>query len=167
MPLPSKRIAIIGSFRQNYKEILEAWTVFTEAGLEVTSPKGSPIIGEGIPFVRFQTDALNLNDNDIQSLALHRILRAHLTYVVAPRGYIGNTTSYEIGRVIQAGHALYFSETPKDLPIHVPSSHVIQPKALMALLSASEWQPGWIYDESNNENYQLERELLDGIYRPD
>src|SRR4051794_5310793 len=112
-------IAIIGSFRQHYKEVLDAWEVFTRAGIEVTSPKGTSILEGGIPFVRFESDEGRLSDEEVQLIALHRILRASVVYTVAPNGYVGRTTCYEIGRIIQARKPIYFSERPVDLPISI------------------------------------------------
>ncbi|GAB1511728.1 hypothetical protein JCM33774_37700 [Actinophytocola sp. KF-1] len=92
-----RTVAIIGSFRQHYPDVLVAWLEFRDAGWEVTSPLGSQVIEEGIPFVRFRTDEPAWDDPTVQTAALHRILRACLTYVVAPGGYVGRTTCYELG----------------------------------------------------------------------
>lgn len=117
--------AVIGSFRQHYGAVLGAVEAFRAAGWHVTSPLGSGIVREGIPFVRFESDDAALDDNAVQALALHRILRADMTYVVAPDGYVGRTTCYEIGRLVQAARPVYFSNPPADLPLLVPSSHVL------------------------------------------
>jgi hypothetical protein len=162
-----KSVAIIGSFRQHYKEVLEVWKIFSQAGIEVTSPKGAKIMDESIPFVRFETDASELDDHSVQSLALHRILRADLTFVVAPSGYIGRTTCYEIGRIIQAGRPLYFSEHPLDLPITIPESHIIKAEELARKLLSTDWEPTWLYNMTIDLASSLERELINGNYRLD
>lgn len=118
-------VSIIGSFRQFYDDVLRAWRSFTAAGWLITSPRGSSIIRPGIPFVRFVTDPAGWDDATVQTAALHRILRADLTYVVAPAGYLGRTTCYELGRIVQADQPVYFSTRPKDLPIAVPDDHVV------------------------------------------
>lgn len=122
----SWKIAIIGSFRQHYDAVLSAWEIFTSKGHEVTSPHGKPILKDGIPFVRFSSDPEDLDDFAVQSIALHRILRADFVYVVVPKGYIGKTTCYEVGRIIQAKQPIFFSEKPEDLPLRVDSSRIIQ-----------------------------------------
>ena len=68
--------AIIGSFRKHYKPICDVWSALHECGLTITSPKGSPIIDAGVPFVRFETDPPDWRDPMVQTVALHRILRA-------------------------------------------------------------------------------------------
>lgn len=117
-------VSIIGSFKQKYNEVLNDWNTFTNAGLVVRSPKGSPIIEPGIDFVRFQSDDPSFTDARIQQIALHRILGSDFVYATTPGGYVGRTACFEIGRILQANIPLYFSEQPADLPIGVPSDHV-------------------------------------------
>jgi hypothetical protein len=62
--------------------------------------------------------------SETQSRTLGRIIAADLTFVTAPNGYIGRTTCYEIGRLVQARRPLFFSERPKDLPIQVDATFV-------------------------------------------
>jgi hypothetical protein len=88
-----------------------------------------------------------------------------MTYVVAPEGYVGKTTCYEIGRVLQAGKPLYFSNAPQDLPILVPSRFVIEADVLVQRILTPAWQPVCLYDEGDSLCEQLERELRDGRYR--
>jgi hypothetical protein len=76
---PTGSAAIIGSFRQHYDAVLAAVQAFRAARWHVTSPLGTGIIEDGIPFVRFVSDDENLDDAAVQTLALHRILRADLT----------------------------------------------------------------------------------------
>jgi hypothetical protein len=137
----ARSVSIIGSFRQFYDDVLRAWQSFTTAGWHITSPRGSPIIQPGIPFVRFVTDPVDWDDATVQTATLHRILRADLTYVVAPQGYLGRTTCYELGRVIQANQPVYFSDRPLDLPIVVAGHHIGSVEDLVARLSATDPAP--------------------------
>lgn len=160
-------VAIIASFRQHYEAVLAVREVFLARGIEVTSPIGSPIIEPGIPFVRFEADSYQASDPAVQSIAVHRILRADAVYVVAPDGYVGRTTCYEIGRVVQAGRPLYFSEVPKDLPICVPSPRVVSAEVLASMLI----QPGTrlmpLHQEGDDESCLLERKALNGTFISD
>jgi hypothetical protein len=119
--LSVESVSIIGSFKQKYKEVLDDWHTFTDAGLIVRSPKGSPVIEPGIDFVRFESDDPELTDAQIQQIALHRILGSDFVYTVTPECYVGRTTCYEIGRIAQANVPIYFSEQPQDLPIEISS----------------------------------------------
>jgi hypothetical protein len=160
-------VAIIASFRRHYEPVLAAREVFISHEIEVTSPKGSSIIKLGIPFVRFLSDPHQAPDCVVQSTAVHRILRADAVYVVAPDGYVGRTTCYEIGRVVQAGRPLYFSESPKDLPICVPDDHVVSPETLALMLI----QPGIpvkpLHEQGDDACCQLERKALNGAFIDD
>jgi hypothetical protein len=159
----SPSVAVIGSFRQHYAPVLDVWREFTAAGWSVTSPKGAPIIEEGIEFVRFESDPADWDDPMVQTVALHRILRADLVYVVAPDGYVGRTTCYEIGRVLQADRPLYFSELPKDLPLEIPADHVLALGALIEFVARSPAVP--LYTRASSRSADLEQRLVRGDYR--
>lgn len=70
------------------------------------------------------------DDHLVQTRIMALILGSDRVFVVAPGGYIGRTTCYEVGRVRQAQVPLYFSEQPRDLPILVPASHVVSVRDL-------------------------------------
>lgn len=126
----SLRIAIIGSFRRHYEEVLWAARIFVDAGLTVTTPAISRVLDGKQSFVRFATDRPDLSDHEIQAATLERILTSDVVYVVAPNGYIGRTTSYELGCARQNGSQIFYSERPDDLPTDIPSDLVIDPKNL-------------------------------------
>ena len=162
-----RSVAIIGSFRQHNPQIQQACTTLRSAGFVVTSPQGSEVIEDGIPFIRFTSDYTEWTDSEIQSLALHRIFRADLVYVVAPNGYIGRTTCYEVGRIVQSGKPIYFSDQPNDLPLLVPSTFIMNIDDLIENLTTSSWQPKWLFHNNNETGGILEQELLDGKLRHD
>lgn len=122
------KVAVIGSFRKHYDDVLACMRCFADAGWTVTSPVGSEVLEPGIDFVRFASDDPGLSDEEVQTVTLERIFSADAVYVVAPDGYVGRTTCYEIGRLIQAGRPLYFSQHPVDLPIRVAERFVATPK---------------------------------------
>jgi hypothetical protein len=162
----SIKIAIIGSFKKHYRSVLKALTAFQKIGVVVTSPKGTSIIKEGEPFVRFVSDQKDAANPLIQTIALHRILRADLVYVVAPQGYVGNTTCYEIGRIIQCKRPLYFSAKPEDLPIEVPSGHIMDIDKIVDLIASgfNSFKPLYL---NSVDTSIFERDLLLNIFRED
>lgn len=155
-------VAVIASFKQHYGSVLEALKEFRGAGWTVTSPLGDHIIEPGVDFVRFTSDREDWSSDRVQTVALHRILRADLTYVVAPGGYVGRTTCYEIGRVLQARRPLYFSDAPHDLPLLVPPTHIVAPAALVELLQ--DFPPSPLYEGDAGEQAQWEERLVAGDY---
>lgn len=156
--MSARSVSIIGSFRQFYDDVLRAWRSFADAGWHVTSPRGSPIIQPGIPFVRFVADPASWDDATVQTATLHRILRAELTYVIAPHGYVGRTTCYELGRVIQADQPVYFSDHPTDLPVTIPDEHVVSVEDLVRRLSNNGPMP--LFAKSNGANTDWEYRLV-------
>lgn len=139
-----RTVAVIGSFRQHLSLVKEAVEAFRNTGWTITSPPGGEVIEPNIEFVRFEADNVDHDDFTVQTVAMHRILRATLIYVVAPQGYVGKTTCYEIGRAIQSNRPVYFSHPPADLPLRVPTEVVAPARTLAAhdpdtLIKAAQW----------------------------
>lgn len=162
-----KSVAIIGSFRKkgHFEYIQKMCEAFQKIGLSVTSPKKADIIKPDISFVRLNTDPEKLSDEMVQTIALHRILRASFVYVSCIDGYIGKTTAYEIGRVIQSRTPIYFSQRPDDLPIYVPDHHVITLDAIIDLLKRASFVPRPLYSDLKISQAMLETELIDLDFR--
>lgn len=167
MKAAKRTVSIIGSFRKHYDVVRSVWETFTQNGLLVTSPKGTPVLDGSVPFVRFESDPNHWEDDYVQTVALHRILRADFVYVVSPGGYVGRTTCYEIGRVIQAGRPIYFSNLPKDLPIFVPQSHVLSGQEIVTQISNGTFTPEPLHISSEDGLSRHECDLLAAIYRDD
>jgi len=129
-------VAIIGSFRQHFDDVLQARSCCAGAGLVVTTPAGSSVLDRTVEFVRLDNDDVALADPAVQSVATARILAADAVYVVAPGGYVGRTTCYELGRAIEARKPVYFSELPHDLPVSVPATHIMAAPAFAAHVTA-------------------------------
>ncbi len=159
----SKRptVSIIGSFKQHYSLVLDAIKAFKRNGILVLSPIGSEIIQPVIPFVRFLSDPKEKSDEIVQTITLGRIFLSKAVYVVAPNGYVGRTTCYEIGRAIQIRKPVYFSCHPIDLPIKIPESHILTPEQLSKKILSQKIV--WPFSIENDEYYQLENELFQVI----
>lgn len=153
-------IAIIGSFRAHYSTILETMKVFEDAAVTVTSPRRSRVIDADRDFVRLESDPPNCDDPEIQLKALHKILGAQAVYVVAPGGYVGKTTCYEIGRVHERGIPLFFSEMPNDLPIPVSRNSIVSPNVLAERLSRLRRVPQIDDRDLSSETRRLHKALI-------
>jgi hypothetical protein len=130
------RVAIIGSFRKHYSEILLAIEAFASAGCEVSSPASSWVLNADAEFVRLASDAAERADVEIEVETLDRILNSDVVFVVAPEGYVGRTTCYEIGRVHERGIRTFYSSTPLDLPVPVSASAVADPWTVAKAIEA-------------------------------
>lgn len=125
------KISIIGSFRKYYEEIKQLIILFEKNNIKVLSPKLSEITHSVEDFVIFASDNQKLTPAEIQTDTLNRILKSDVVYVYDPEGYIGRTTCYEIGILRTTTIPLFFLEKPKDLPILVHSSEVMNPSKLV------------------------------------
>lgn len=134
-------VALIGSFRKHYSDVLEAAQVFVDAGLTVKSPPISRVVSRTLEFVRFESDSPESSDHELQAATLEKIFTADLVYVVNPGGYVGRTTAYELGRVHERGMAVYYAEPPEDLPIAVPENTIVDAARLVAIIAGSDQEP--------------------------
>lgn len=130
---------------------------FRDAGFDIASPSGADIV-TGEEFVRFETDDATFSDSLVQSLTLEKIFAADAVYVVAPEGYVGKTTCYEIGRVVQRRQPVYFSEHPDDLPVHIPAWCVVPPEQFVVQFAGST-SFEWLYSRDSGEIFDAERRL--------
>lgn len=154
----NQTVAVIGSFKQYYNQVLSTIEAFRAEGIIVTSPTGADVMKPRIPFVRFTSDDPEFSDEMVQTITLKRIMSSAAVYVVNPYGYVGKTTSYEIGRIIQSRKPIYFLNEPDDLPIKIPSSHIIEPKKLAELILSNSLC--WPYESAIGEIFAAERSLI-------
>jgi hypothetical protein len=130
-------VSVIGSFRKYYGEVAKAVKEFEDCGIFVKSPPLSVVVNPGAEFPRFESDDPGMSNRKIQELTMEKILTSDIVYVVAPRGYVGRTTCYEIGMIRERGVPLYFSDRPIDLPIHVSSDMVLSARDLANTVSGT------------------------------
>ena len=150
-------VSIIGSFKQFYSEIVQIKKIFEKNDFKINSPLGNHILKVGIPFVRFDSDDKEYSDELIQTVTLERIFSSAAVYVYTPKGYIGRTTCYEVGRIIQKRQPIYFSEHPVDLPINVPNDFVVSPDEFVNIVKSNNRK--WLYDNSSNKLSELENKI--------
>lgn len=154
-----RAVAVIGSFKQHNSHVQRVCAALRSADIIVTSPQGIDLLQDGVDFVRFNTDNDDWSDPAIQSLAMHRIFRADLVYVMTPGGYIGRTTCYEVGRIVQARRPIYFSEQPLDLPLYIPAPYIVDEASLVQKVTDPLWQPSWLFESDLDHASLLERDL--------
>lgn len=122
-----KTVAIIGSFQKYYGEITDIIKLFQRNNLRVTSPADSSIVGAIGQFVILGTDDKRLTEADIEMITLKKIIDSDFVYVYAPGGYVGKTTSYEIGACLLINKPLFYSERVDDLPIPILEEQILKP----------------------------------------
>lgn len=132
-------VAVIGSFRQYYDEVVRTIKILQNMGLNVTSPKGAKITNSIEQFVIFETDNPEYTPEEIQMITLEKILSADAVYVCNPYGYVGKTTCYEIGFCYSRNKPLYFKELPIDLPMPVQNEQIVTPEQFGKLILKNEY----------------------------
>lgn len=158
----SASVAIIGSFKtvERYKAVLASIDAFRAEGWTVTSPAGSAVLEANIDFVRFETDHPDMSDAEVQSVTLERIMSADIVFVTVPDGYIGRTTCYEIGRLVQARRPIFFSTMPGDLPILVASRFIAE--ASVVAREYKDKQAPTLFENGDDASSVVERRLTHG-----
>jgi hypothetical protein len=147
--------SIIGSFRKHYSEVCDTAKTFSDAEVVVLSPRLSRIIDPSDWYVRLETDIPGDKPEDIQLITLERIFRSSFVYVLSTDGYVGRTTCYEIGRIVERNIPLFFSEIPGELPMPIPDSAIIPADKLASYIQEkSELPPIW-YDGFSLRTRQL------------
>lgn len=149
---------VIGSFRKYYGEVVEIIKMFEDNGHTILSPKCSNIIRDEDGFVILASDDSRFTHIDIQTMVFHRAFRSDFVYVWNPNGYVGKTTCYEIGRLIERKIPLYYKEYPVDVPIYIPKGSIITVDELINYVKLNKILPP--YEQENN---LLTKELLDDL----
>lgn len=131
-----KTIAFIGSFRKkdHYEIVRNGVELFRKNRIYVNSPMGSAVSRSIDKFVLFETDPQDLSPSDIQMITLDKILKSDVVFVCNLNGYVGRTTSYEIGFCLSRKVPLYFLSKPIDLPIDIPNDHVVSLEDLLTIV---------------------------------
>jgi hypothetical protein len=155
------KIAIIGSFKQYIQHIKVVHDFFIQNKIIITTPRSTEIIEPEIDFVRFATDEKEYSDELIQSETIKRIFSSNLVYVIAPDGYVGRTTCYEIGRIIQYNIPIYFSDFIKDLPVYIPNSHILRKEELLVAILNKKIST--LYKYEDNKCTVIEKETINRV----
>lgn len=153
-----KTIGLIGSFRKNFSEIVALKQYFANNNLRVNNPIGNNLTKQDCLFVRCNEDSENEDDAMIQTRAIARLFKCDLVYVFVKDCFIGKTTCYEVGRLLQRGIPLYFSEKPDDFPLYIPSKRIISKEEVLYL--AINGLETVFYSENNTPNEILENEII-------
>lgn len=124
------KVCIIGSFQKYYDDVVKIIDLFSDVGISTLSPKKSIIDRNEDGFVILKSDYKGFLHEDIQLMVFHRMFLSDFVYVWNPNGYIGKTTSYEIGRASEKGIPIYYKERPVDVPIAIPQNSILSPEEL-------------------------------------
>lgn len=127
-------ITVIGSFKKYYEDICNLIDLMDKHGVRVLSPKKSRIVENIEGFVILESDDRNCQPYVIQEHVFDNISKSNYVYVWNPGGYLGNSTCYEIGKIMGMEIPLFFKESPKDLPLKVDDCQIKNPSEFIEYL---------------------------------
>lgn len=116
------RVVVSGPFRRASAEVADAVAALREAGAVVLSPDDPRVVDAFGDFVFVASD-LSRTISVVEDRHLEAIRHADLLWIVAPDGYIGGSTGFEIGAAVTYGVPVLSNQVP-DCPMfrnHVTS----------------------------------------------
>ncbi len=126
------RCIIHGSFSKHFAEIKKASAVFTRAGIEVLAPKDGELTSSQDGFALFE-DEKDQDPRLVELLYLHNLKKLGtngFSYFVNPEGYIGKSTSYELGIAQLTNTRCFFAHGLLDHPAYVQKHSIWSADAL-------------------------------------
>lgn len=122
-------IVVSGSFRKHFKAITEKIREMEKLGIKVLSPKVSKVVNPEDEFVVLETD--NTTDPKIlEQYHLNAIYKADALYIYNPNGYIGASTTMELGWAMALGKPIYVKEVVEDFTLKLFCENVVTPQEL-------------------------------------
>jgi ADP-ribose pyrophosphatase YjhB (NUDIX family) len=131
------RCVLHGSFGKHFSEIQSVARLFTAAGIEVLAPKQSELVAGTDGFALFE-DEQGQDPRLVELQYLHSLQQLGpdgFSYFVNPEGYIGKSTSYELGIAQLTNVRCFFMHTPVDHPAYIASNAVWSPEDLAAYVA--------------------------------
>lgn len=130
------RCIIHGSFRKHFDLIKSVHKIFSQAGIEVIAPKDSEIVGIENGFIFL--DGEETTDKRLLELQyLHNLKKLGsegFSYFVNPEGYVGKTTSYELGIAQLTNIQCFFLNNLKDHPAYLHKNSIWNAEELVEFI---------------------------------
>jgi NTP pyrophosphatase (non-canonical NTP hydrolase) len=123
------QVTISGSFNRHWEAVSRVLREVQQMGAEVLSPTHDRVDRDDAGFVYLEGDVGSTGE--IETRHLEAIGRSDLLYVVNPDGYVGNSTSLEIGWALSQGIVVRSLE-PTDDPVF---RHLVPPATLRSAIT--------------------------------
>ncbi|GAB4533101.1 MAG: hypothetical protein Tsb0020_49080 [Haliangiales bacterium] len=128
-------VVICGSFRKHFEGIQAAIADFGAHGVEVLSPKASPIVNPGEEFAILQADG-DADPTTLEQRHLDAITAADAVYMYNPEGYVGASATMELGWTLALGKPVFAKELPEDFTLKLFATEVATPAEVAEALRA-------------------------------
>ena len=153
---------IHGSFRKHFELIQVVRDVFTSAGIEVVAPTKSNLASIEKGFALLEGEQ-NQDPRLIELLYLHnlkKIGKNGFSYFVNPEGYIGKSTSYELGIAQISNTQCFFYESPTDHPAYIHKNSIWSPQLLAEYVYENNSLPAPQVHQNEQELHRLWEDLM-------
>lgn len=156
------KCVVHGSFGRHFSEIRSAMRTFKQAGIKVIAPESDEITAiKGSFLLLGDEERLDPRFVELRYLhQLHKLGPNGFSYFVNPGGYLGRSAAYELGIAQATNVPCYFSHQPKDLPVYVPSSHIISANDLTEYIMSNGCLPSVTKSQSRNSLHKLFQKLI-------
>ncbi|MBI2595715.1 NUDIX hydrolase [Candidatus Daviesbacteria bacterium] len=127
---------IHGSFRKHFDVIQKIYKLFIDAGIEVLAPQQSEIVSIKDGFALFEGEE-KLDQRLIELIYLHNLKKLGengFSYFINPEGYIGKSTSYELGIAQLTNTRCFYYSKLEDHPAYVHKNAVWTPEDLVTYI---------------------------------
>ena len=129
-------VTICGSFRKHFQGILAAIEEFRQHGVEVLSPKSSPIVNPGEEFAILHADG-DADPKTLEERHLDAISAADAIYLYNPQGYLGASATLELGWALALGKPVYARDRPEDFTLKLFVDRVASPEQVAVAIGES------------------------------
>ena len=153
------RCVVHGSFGQHFEHIRETIKLFKAANITVVAPRSQEITAINGNFLLLENEE-KLDPVQVELQYLHNLKDLGpngFSYFVNPGGYIGKSAAYELGIAQSTGIPCYFSHKPQDLPVYVPTNHILSPQQLVDHIISNNELPS---RQSNTKLHKMFQRLI-------
>lgn len=136
--------------------------VFKQAGIKVIAPESDEITAIKGSFLLLE-DEEKFDPRFVELRYLHQLHKLGpkgFSYFANPGGYLGRSAAYELGIAQATNVPCYFSHKPKDLPVYVPSTHIISPSDLAVYILGNDHLPSVTKIQSKTNLHKLFQKLV-------
>jgi len=156
------RCVIHGSFRKHFRLINSVCSLFREAGIDVLAPQGNKVIGLNEGFALLEGEEYQ-DPRLVELMYLHNLKRLGpngFSYFVNPEGYIGKSTSYELGIAQLTNTNCYYYSPLKDHPGYLHKNSVWKPDDLSFFIKENNRLPSPRIHRNEKILHKLWTELM-------
>lgn len=156
------RCVIHGSFGRDFLEIQRVARLFESVGIQVLAPKLGKLHESVGGFALFE-DEVNKDPRLVELEYLHNLKKLGpngFSYFVNPGGYIGKSTSYELGIAQLTNVRCFYMEKPDDHPVYVHKNSLWSAEDLASYIVTNGSLPPEMTHANDKKIHKLWQELM-------